>query len=543
MPAASIPKILCATALAIMAGAVVFARLADDGSMLGAILRVEDRRIDKATRRDIERARNAEIRRVPDREAYFATRQVLELLSEAASETFDWQAGVQEAANEVAKDVNNLVARLAYAVLLDMYKMERTSGSITPQQRAQGIREIADTTPPAAESTFHHTSLLKAWNGVLGDYYKRPDVAASLASKIGHHETLLLVCGHLLELRSLLSERGAAEDAEACTRWLVECLGGLMLSETDAETRLLCADLIARTAGADSKLGRDMHAMRRAYHEAAKRGPVDHCDQAFSSRPSIAPGAYRRAMWLLVACVGTTAAAVGGAVSLLAVCLIAPIARRLSPDRAFPLPMARPWWGRLPLALLPTGVCVSAIAIQVDRHGFYSQNWAILVGLAAVGVGVLTTILLASYCTARGEGTRRIRRVVPWFILAAFVALPLLPPAFVTRVYRGLDLAAGGVWVGPAVVIGSILLAKWFAPARWGTFASTGALVACLHVCLALGFCFWHVSADEQYQQAAVKGHADEVAARLGPDWRSAYLGELLRAYEVPGERQGGSRQ
>jgi len=569
-----------------MAGAVVFSSLADDGSMLAAIRHVE--RDDalphethgRATWDDITRARDAAILRLPDQEAHFATRRQLYVLSEASSGDMDRLAAVQEAAESVGKDADNLVARLAYAVLLDMQAVEQSSDSVAPRQRAQAIREIIAGPPRAAGATFYNVAFLQMWINVLDGFFERPDVAASLAPELWHyeirrhHKTLPLVCGHLLDLRAKLRESGAAEDAEACTRWLVECLGGLMLSETDAGTRLLCADLIARTVPADSKVARDMQALRRAYHDAARRAPIDLCDQAFSPGPSVAPTEYRRALSLLVACLGAAAVAVGAAVSLLVVLLIAPIVWRLAPDGVYRLPRVRSLWGRPSLAVVPAGVCVAAIAIQVERYGFYSQSWAILVGMAAVAVGVLTTILLAS-CGARRVGgsavvsvlnelSRRpsptpgsegtpgaagrggepgpsirftgvIGRVVPWAVLAMFVALPLLPPAFVTRVYRGLDLAVGGLWVVIPVGIGLILLAEWFAPAQWGAFAATAVPVACLHVCLALGLCFWHSAADDVYQRAAVEGHRDEVAARLGPDWKAVYLDELLRTYDVPG--------
>ncbi len=555
MPTASVPKVLCATALAIMAGAVVFSRLADDGSMLSAIRRVEQLRIDESQRSEIERARDAAIRRVPDRDAYFATRDLLNLLSDAASGTLDWQTGVQKAEEDVAKDADNLVARLAYAVLLDMYKVEWTSGSVTPQQRAQGIRQVADTTPPAAASTFHHVGLLQAWNGVLGDFYERPDVAASSGSRLWNHETLLLVCGHVLELRSLLSERGATKDAGACRRWLVECLGGLMLSETDAETRLLCADLIARTAGAESNVGRDMLAMRRAYREAALSAPIDLCDQAFTPSRSVAPVEYRRAMWLLAACLCAAAVAVGGMVCLLAVGIAAPTVVRFARRRRLPLPVARPWWARLTLAIAPAGLGVAAVAVQVDRHGLFAANWGVLLGVVMVSLGILTTILLASFCTSpppthkkdgasdRVESSRRLGPLVPYIVMAMFVAIPLLPPTFLTRVYRNLDLTVGGLWVVMPIAAVLILVAKRWAPARLGTLAATAALVSCLYACLAVGLCLWHSAADEDYQQAAVRGHADEVAARLGADWQSKYLAELVRVYDVPGEGRADSRR
>ncbi len=512
--------------------------------MLAAIRRVETLRIEEATQNktrgettwpNINRARDVAIQRLPDQEAYFATRR---LLSQATSGEAGRLLTVQQAVNDVAKDTENLVARLVYAVLLDMHTVESASGSASPVQRAREMREIIDAPPRAEESTFHNASIVRAWRSVLGDYFKRPDVAASLVPPIADTEALPLVCNHVLELRSELSERGATEEAQDCTRWLIECLGGLMLSETDADTRLLCAELIGRTVGADSHVGRDMLAFRRAYHEAARGGPIDRCDQGFTQKPSVAPTEYRRALRLLVACLGVGVAAVGGAVSLLVVCLIAPIARRLTPGGALARPLARSWWSRLPLAVVPTGVFVAAVAVQVDRQGYYSQGWAIVVGLAAVGVGALTTIVLASYCAARVGGSGRIGRIVPWAVLAAFVALPLLPPGFVTQAYRGLDLAVGGLWAGLPVAIGLILLAKWFAPARWGTLGATGALVACLHACLALGFCFWHSTADDAYQRAAVEGHRDEVAARLGPDWQATYLDELLRVFDVPGERR-----
>jgi hypothetical protein len=560
-----------------MAGAVVFSSLADDGSMLAAMRRVEHLRLDDDTRRqaygpvtwdDIWRTRDAAIRRLPEQEAHFATRRVLDLLSEAASGVFDWPTGVQKAADEVVKDADNLAARLAYAVLLDMYTVEHSSDSTAPQRRAYAIREIVDGEPRAAGSTFHNAGFLQMWIKVLDGFFERPDVAASLAPERRHgeirqhHTVLPLVCDHVLELRSKLIELGAAEDAEACTRWLVECLAGLMLSETDADTRLLCAELIARAAPVDSKVARDMHALRRAYHDAARRAPIDLCDQAFTSSPSIAPDEYRRALWLLVACLSAAAVAVGAAVSLLALCLIAPIVARFVPNRTPSLPITRPWLTRLALAIVPAGLCIAAISIQVDRNGLYAQSWAILLGLTAVSIGMVTTILLASFCTVRGKGSKPVsalseqsrnpsptpgrdgaprqgvKRFPPMaacFVAALFIALPFVPPALLTRVYRGLDLAVGALWIVIPVAIGLIAFAKHSAPARWGTFAATAALVSCLNACLAVGLCFCHSAADERYQQAAVKGYADEVAARLGSDWQAVYLDELLRTYEVPG--------
>lgn len=518
-----------------MAGAVVLSRLADDRSMLGAMRHAESLRIDKPAWRNIESARDAAIRRVPDREAYFATRRLLDLLSEARSGGFDWPARVQEAAEDVGKDADNLVARLAYAVLLDMYAVERTSGSATPQRRAQAIREIIDAAPRAAESTFRGERLLQAWNNVLSERFERPDVGASLASQVGNPEALQIVSDRILALRSLLSERGAAQDAEACTRWLVECLAGLMLSETHADTRLLCADLIARAVPVDSKIARDMQALRRAYHDAARRAPLDLCDQA--SRLSVAPAEYRRALWLLVACLGVAAAAAGAAVCLPALCLIAPIAARLASKRTRATPIERAGWARLPIAVTPAGLGTIALAIQVDRNGLFSPGWAILLCVSMVSVGVLTTILLASFSTARGKGSKRIGRLIPWFVTALFVAIPFIPPALLTRVCRDMDLAVGAWWVVFSVAIGLIVLAKRWAPARMGTIAATAAFVSCLHACLALGLCVWHSAADERYQQAAVKGHADKVAARLGESWRGEYLDALMDAYDVPGER------
>jgi hypothetical protein len=543
-------------ALATLASAVLFAQLFDRGGMLAAAMRSEfqslaeplksttgRQRFDRVSLADLYAARDAAIRSHPKAEPHTALAQLLDLLIAVNEGTEDAVQAAADAREDVTPDAENLVARLAVAVVVDLAGEETAKGgpkAVTPEERFAAFRTIVEAEPPARRATLYNAELTTAWYDVVRQFMRRPDVAISFAAAWPHHEinnqytALPIIQRRLAALSAELRKAGQTEAAEHCTRWIAQFTLGLIDAEPDAGTRLLCADLLARSLEAESPAARGLRQFVDDFTAAAAASPIDICDQAPLPSPAVVPTAYRRAFYSLMFASILGLMAFGGAALFAVSCVSAvavAIVRRSEPTAPGAKPP--PIYVRLAGAALPPILLASLGVVYLYAYGLYSEKWGLVTGISSLAIGALVAIALASLYAAADQRAAR-RRITPVFLLALLgILLAIIPPPIVTRACRQVDLAVGTMWLllpGLAVMI---IAAIAICPARFRAIASLSAMVWCVNVCLAFAVLQYHRSADSRYQQAVVAARLDEVPARLGADWKERYLKAAAGAYDT----------
>lgn len=517
--------------------------------MLGAIRRLEYENIDDATRlksphattwEDVFTTRNKILINHPDKNAHDALERLLKLVIDVEHQRIEPTAAVTQGAAYLRLNKENRVARLAYAVLIDMNAATSPSGQTPVEQRVVALHDVIEADPPPTRTTLHNTDFRDAWHQVLQRFFDRPDVAASLAPVFypyeikSHPEALPIIQHRLQALSEELNRSGHAQDADNCLYWMARCLLDLIATETDAETRLLCSDLLGRCVKPDSRAAESLRDFRTDYHAAVLRADVDLADQAFSRKHSVAPGPYRSAIRLLIASMVVAMLAIGAVIALATACLTSPLARLFRRNKTPDNPITRSSVFQSLLILISTGALTILIPIRFLRHGPYSTYWLLALILSTTAAGFLTTLVSTARWQATGADRIRFRRMLPMILTAVVMLIPALPPRMITHTMRYIDLSIGGVWIIVAVLPILLVAVTLLARPRARDFAAAAALVWCVNIALAFGLYQAHHVADAKYQSASVEGHHDEVAARLGPDWQTQYLKPAYDAFEIP---------
>jgi hypothetical protein len=528
------------TALATLASAVLFAQILDREGMLAAAMRSESHGLNLP---DLSAARDAAIRPHPKAAPHAALARLFRLLTQVDEGTRDTVEAEAEARQEMAADPDNLVTRLAGATVLDLASAENAgqSGSTTaPAVRFDAFRAIVDSEPPARRATLYNAELTATWHDVVKRFMKRPDVAASFAAAWPHYAitnqyaALPVIQRRLSELSAELRKAGHIEAAERCTRWIARLMLALIDADPDAGTRLLCADLLARSLDPQSPAACSLRRFQDDFTAVAEAAPIDVCDQAWSPTPAVVPSAYKWAFYSLVFACGLAMIAMGGAVLFAVSCvaaLVVAIVLRGQPDA---IGVRRPpVYVRLASAALPPFAITAVCVAYLNGYGMYSQTWALVTGLCAFAVGTLLAVALANLNAASDQSAVR-RRVMIVILLASLgVLLAIAPPPVVTRACRALDVTIGTRWILLPGLAALIVAAIAVGPARFRAIASAAAMVWCLNACIAVAVLQFHRSADSRYQQAVVAARLDEVPARLGPDWQKKYLKAAQDAYDI----------
>lgn len=533
---------------AALLSAILFLQLDSPRSMLGAIRRLEYETIDTATRlnaprattwEDVFTARNRAIIGHADKDAHDALERLLKLVIDAEHHRIEPAAAVGQGAAYLRLNHDNLVSRLAYATLVDIQTTRNSASNITAADRLKAMRDVIEADPPPTRITLHNAAFRAAWHETLKRFFDRPDVAASLAPVFypyeirNHTEALPIIQRRLLDLAEALKRRGRSRDSYDCLRWTARGLLGLMVSETDAAARLLCADLLGRCVMPDSQAARSLRGFRTDYHAAVLRADVDLADQAFTRKRSVAPGAYRSAISLLVAGIVPAAIGIGAVCALATACLSAPLMRIFR--RAEKVDRPPPWslLTRWLLILIPTILLTILIPARFHLHGPFSTYWLLALVLSTTAVGFLIALVCAGHRPAPGTDGRWVRRMLLLIVTTVVILLPALSPRTITPVLRHLDLSIGGSWMMVLACVTVMVAVTIAIRPRPRDFAAGAARVWCINIALAFGLYQAHRIADAKYQAASVEGHRDEVAARLGADWQAQYLTPIYDAFEI----------
>jgi hypothetical protein len=554
-------------ALAALASAVVFLWLFNPLSMLGAATRSEFETLGQRSARktggvllqeglswgDLIAAANTEFRNNPERAAQGAVSRLLHILRDVDRGYRIAPDALPDAQAEAGADAGNLVARLAVATLVDISNAPTTlPGEVGPaaMKRYEAVGAVIEDGEPAAIATLHNDELTKTWYGVVKRFVKRPQVAASLAVCFPHDrtevqfETLSVIQERLLGLAEELRKAGQNEEADRCIRWIAQLMIGLMKADMDAGTRLLCADLLARSLKDRPAVAEPLARMRQDFHAAASAAPIDICDQSFSQIPSVAPGEYRQAMGSLLFIGVLVAMGAGAAVAFVFSFVAAGMARLIRPAGAAIEGEAKlRRTVRMISSLIPSLILGGFFVGWFEKYGMFSELWGCVVAASLLAGGVICAVVSAGWMTERRgrdqssvgppwpTGTRRnLLPVIP----GVLAALPvLLPPPVIAWLAREVELRVSIGWVLLPGLCLLVAVAMVGSPARWRTIAVAAAMAWCVNLTAALLVLPYHQIADVRYQKAVVSGRFDEITARLGADWEDKYLKPVKDAFAL----------
>jgi len=526
-------------ALALAAGGVFVGQLADPASMFGAMRRAELSRLLAADRfgatasrrgeswQSLTERRDSVLRSHPAQEAHFAVGRLLRVVAEVERGERPPREAAATARQLAAVDGDNLISRLAWAVVADYPDIEPDLR--TPRERFAALREIVNGAKPPRRATLYNAEFLRVWLDTLRPHFLRPDVAVALAAATPHYAVydhfaaLPIVQRRLAALETALRADGDAAAADACRRWVVELALGLIEADADAATRLLCADLLAAAfPAAGDPVGDAARGLRSDYHRAAEAAPADLTDQGSVLRRALDPPAYRSALRRLVAAGGLLLIGLGGMAALMAAGLAALVAAALGrgggADRRVPLYVGPT------LAFVPALTPIVLVTAALARFDVFSELWSYATGVMLLaGGGVLATAVAGLLTRREGPGAS-LRATAAVGLAAAALLLPAIPPPTITTWCRGLDLR--GLWWPAVVLLPASLVAVGclVTPARLRTIAAAAAVVWCVNSLAGLGVYQLHRLADQRYQERAVAARLDELTARLGPGWEDRHL-------------------
>jgi len=527
--------------------------------MTGAMMRAEAagvnrKSLDSAVRRAVEGK--------PFLAKRFAVSDLLNKLDGVRRGDIDAASVVQAAAAEVDRDAENLLSRMIYAAIVDIdfVRQQGPSPVVTTQpvegsdgtalQRFNQMRLAIEHDAPARMASLHRNELIRDCTRVVGEFVRRPDVAAVLGRQEAarfrygregnvHWSVLPFLFEYILKLAASLREAGHATEAAQCEAWVANCEAGLVRNESDAPTRLLCADLWAdTTARSDPANAARVHQFRGDFRAAASAAPVDLCGQGFVHARSVAPREYRWAFVLLIAAVTAGVVGAGAGLTLVVSLIVLPVAvirARMNRNCMRPVDLTeegfRPpsGWQSSAVAVGLVGLFAIVFSLRFQVDQFVSEAGMIFVALLVLGTGGAMSVLLA----ALFERSRPAMRLASAGAAALFftaAALPISMHAWSGRFF-GLRLGAE-LFVFP-LIAGIVATSAVLSGAKLRSVAWSSAVVWVVAMGLAVLVYQFHAAADRRYQTAAAAGYEDEVSARLGSGWEAKYFGEALERYDL----------
>lgn len=537
---------LLIAASAALFGIITYAQLTSPTSMLSAITRLDMRRLNTPaapgaaahpTWDDVAASRDAAIRALPSAGAHFALGRLLELVVDVHRGRRPAHAGVTEAGPLLRQDNANLVARLAYATLVDLQGHAPDKPAI---ERFEALRSIVDGEPPTKVATLYNSDFTHAFHEVLTGYVRRPDVAAAMARSVPHglilehYAALPMIYQRLEDLEADLGAAGHADAAQRCNRWMARAASGLIASEADAGTRLLCVELLAelcRRSTTNPSAVERLRRLRADFHAHAQAAPMDLCDQDLTPQPAVAVSAYNAAFGRLAFAGALIMIALGAAALFVLVSLASLVQAALRRASAPAAEERRcPVYVKPAIALLPACSAALLILATLRTSGVDSQTWVAFLAADCITTGALLAIALAGVITVTNTASARVRLAGSALIALAFVLLAAIPPQAVTQAHRWSDRISGTAWIFALLPITVVVWLVWLSPARLRTIASAAAIVSCLNIAAGFACLQAHRAADNHYQQTAATARLDEFSARLGPDWHQQYLAPAQQA-------------
>jgi hypothetical protein len=531
-PAVSIKSIVIPAILAAIAGAVFIFQILEPTSFLSAIRGVEFNAIPRATWEEMY--------------SEFRSRMAADLVAlkhDAADKLISAMAIVEpgplpaelknESTHLIRSDFDNLLSRLTYATLPDF----EAAAAKSCYDRFNNFRRMMESPPQAQGAHLYNEEYTRAWFEVLKTHFRRADVAASAAVTLNHYQivdhfaALPKLQRRLSEFSAQLRAEGYAEYADACIQWLGQALLGLIDSEKDAGTRLLCAELLEKIAGPNRQVATDLASLREAYQAGASAAPID---PTHPSRPPVVGTEEFRRVWTpFIAAVVVFLTSIGALV-VLGVAVLALAARAIAGKNEEPAlargpPMLRSAGIGAACAALMAAICVRAMS-----HGPYSMAWAALLSLAIIAWGVLTVALTMTSGASSGEMPRKRRLGVIALTMVALWILAASPPGPIAYFLRRIDLATGGFSLVLAA-LGVVVLSSTLLVFKNGRLLARSAAVVWMATAItALAILQFHRVQDNRWMQHAAQARLDEFPTRLGPDWQDKYLKSARAAYDIP---------
>ncbi|MBX3394736.1 MAG: hypothetical protein KF841_05170 [Phycisphaerae bacterium] len=464
---------------------------------------------------------------------------------------------MNQAAAFVAADLDNLTSRIAYAVLNDRAILaEKTDADhdVETGRRFASMREIIEGSTPARRAKLYSAPLFDIWAATLEGRFNRADVMASLRwqmrrlihvdPRLGAWRALPKLISTLTELANALRVAGRDADAALCDQWAAACAWGVLDSERDAPTRLLAADLLAQaTRQTAAQIALGARKFRSDFVARAAAADIDFCNQGWTAARSVAPSEYRTSITFFIAALTAVAIAVGAAVTLVTAILLLPfawwirtrrqksIAAPADPSEPISASAAAAVISKRGVALTQFGLIIAyiaAVSLRLRFDQFYSITAFIDLAIVTLGAGAATALAGA----AAANPAWRIGRIISIGLAAALAllcALPVAAHAWIGRFF-GLTLLSDLVFF--PVVVGIIASAGILIEASLRRIARSAAVTWLLAAAIGMLLYYTHSAVDRTYQAAVVAAYPDEVAARLGPDWRQTYFAEAAARYQ-----------
>lgn len=559
----SLIAIVIPAALALFASAVYFAALAAPGGFPMALAGLEASRLNANDKlgpaargpgwNTLYAQLRAETSGLPTWKPHLALREMFIVLEAVEQGRRDPAYAAEIAREALNTDPANLATRLAYAVVLDR-PGTTTQPAPSPETRFEAIRGIVEGSAPAVTSTLYNVPIDRAWFAIVSSNLRRSDTVLALAKFAEHYETtqhyagLPIVTRRMSALADELAESGRGEEAAQCRAWLVRMLVGIMDTESDAGTLLLCADLLAQTLDTSRPdLARSMRALRDEYHANASEAPSNMIDP--SRAPAIEPDSYRARMSALSASAVFAACAIGAGLLFVAAILMLPVqaawraARSGTRDltAAFALPHRRGAVARLLMCITGPVILAVVLSARISAEGVFSEYWLYVAFLCTCFSGAMFTalncldaarvVLSPDAAGAARQAAKGDRAAVILALAVSLIAI-LAPPAIVARTARQLDLVAPLLIVLPIVFITWAIYCVWRLRTRLRMLALLASVTWALNIFLALGALGWMMSRDADRRPARIDDPTKELDTRLGADWKDTYLAPIRFAYD-----------
>ncbi len=452
----------------------------------------------------------------------------------------------------LTQDPDNLVSRLACAVITDLGNQAATPAP-DPAARVATIRPIIAGSAPAIAATLHNNEIAAAWLAILEKNISRRDVAVNAVAYFdhvdirNHFEALPILQRRLATLADDLDSAHRSADADFCRRSAAGMFLGLLRAELDFATRLLCAELLARTVEkSDPDSARAARRLRDDFHARAAEAPPDLTDPSRS--PVALPQAYRLALGSL-AFSGALALCALGSAGAIAAAPFAALGRLLRRKSAASLlgtasPRRSPRILAL-LSLLTAPVILAALAaFNVAADGIHAESWLLALMSALLAAGALLTVAQwsttvpgcerspAASAGSKSRTAALCRSPLLFAILAAAAVLFL--PRQTTALLRSVDALVPTVLLLPCAIAALVVAFVTHSSKPLRAIIRTAALAWCVNMAAALLSLQVHRLLDRAYQHHVVAARMDELAVRLGDNWQADYLAVVLPAYDAP---------
>jgi len=536
--------ILC-MALALVAGAIFLAQALSPASFLSAYRQVEFGRF-----LDAERSKSQGQTNWEDLQRAVAGRlNGTDLLKrrKALADLFDDVMMVDRSASSVTMsgdellnhnpDRDNLVARLCAAVIEDAHRSAAASGpaeSAALVDRFNRVAALVDQSTPVARIMTHNDELSAVREDVLSVYLSRPDVLATwdwedhFLSIHRHLTAIQTISRRLNGLATSLEFAGLSTEARRCRGWIRRMLWGLLTTEREPTTRLLCADLLATQVDVSTKSRDNLRRLVDDYVAQASAAPVDRADIQ-GRNVAVMPDQYRTVLNRLAAALSAALAGAGAWLAAL-ICLLAALVTRRSRAIVEHGVLGEPTeirptvnWLHATMTGLAISVACMGLRLYVSGRGI-SENWAFVSVIVSMAIGFVVPVLFPPQYWDRLART----------VVAMVLALGLFGAVFATPTTIGWALRGALFRSHPLIVVAVIAHLFCFASlfistAAWRRKANWAAITSLVWLGLGLVGYQLHRVADDAYLARVAEARADEFASRLGSGWQDRYLADVKK--------------